>query len=53
MKDSNRRQAFGSWFDAYGRAWETKDPPAAVELLTEDATYRETPSMNRYTGAQA
>jgi uncharacterized protein (TIGR02246 family) len=31
------------WLGAYGRAWETKDPEAAVQLFTEDATYQETP----------
>ena len=35
--------AFKSWLDAYGRAWETKDPEAAAGLFTEDATYHETP----------
>ena len=43
MKDSTRHQALGSGFDAYGRAWETKDPSAAGDLFMEDATYRETP----------
>ena len=32
-----------SWLDAYGQAWETRDPEAAVQLFTEDATYQETP----------
>ncbi len=36
-------EAFGSWLDAYGRAWETGDPVAAAELFTEDAAYHETP----------
>jgi ketosteroid isomerase-like protein len=31
------------WLDAYGRAWETRDPRAAGLLFTEDATYQETP----------
>lgn len=34
---------FKSWLDAYGKAWETRDPQAAGELFTEDATYQETP----------
>ena len=33
----------GRWLDAYGRAWETKDPEAAADLFAEDATYHETP----------
>ena len=36
-------EALRAWLDAYGRAWETRDPDAAVELFSEDATYRETP----------
>lgn len=35
--------AFRSWLDAYGRAWERRDPQAAADLFTEDATYQETP----------
>ncbi|MGH2709903.1 MAG: nuclear transport factor 2 family protein [Actinomycetota bacterium] len=31
------------WLAAYGRAWETKDPEAAVALFTEDAAYQESP----------
>jgi len=34
---------FKSWLDAYGHAWETRDPDAAADLFTEDATYQETP----------
>ena len=33
---------FGHWLDAYGGAWETKEPAAAADLFTEDATYHET-----------
>ena len=36
-------EVFGRWLDAYGRAWETKDPEAAADLFVEDATYYETP----------
>jgi ketosteroid isomerase-like protein len=28
------------WLDAYGRAWEDRDPAAASELFTEDAVYQ-------------
>jgi ketosteroid isomerase-like protein len=28
------------WLDAYGRAWETRDPEAAAALFTEDAVYQ-------------
>ena len=34
---------FDRWVEAYGRAWETKDPEAAADLFVEDATYQETP----------
>ena len=34
---------FDRWVEAYGLAWETKDPEAAAELFVEDATYQETP----------
>lgn len=37
------RAGVEAWLSAYGRAWETMDPDAAVELFTEDATYVETP----------
>jgi uncharacterized protein (TIGR02246 family) len=29
-----------SWLDAYGRAWEARDPEAAARLFTPDATYQ-------------
>jgi hypothetical protein len=32
-----------SWLDAYGRAWESRDPEAAAVLFTEDAFYQESP----------
>ena len=37
------RVAFESWLDAYKRAWETRDPEAAADIFTMDATYHETP----------
>ncbi len=37
------KESFSHWLDAYGRAWETRDPQAAGRLFTEDATYRESP----------
>lgn len=37
------RAAVEGWLARYGRAWETMDPGAAVDLFTEDATYRESP----------
>lgn len=41
------------WLDAYGRAWETRDPDAAVELFAEDASYRETPFDEPMRGREA
>lgn len=32
--------AFKSWLDAYGHAWENRDPEAATALFSEDGTYR-------------
>ena len=37
------RATFTSWLDAYKGAWETRDPEAAADLFTADATYHETP----------
>jgi hypothetical protein len=28
------------WLDAYGKAWEERDPAAASQLFTEDAVYQ-------------
>lgn len=44
---------FKSWLDAYGRAWETRDPQAAADLFTEDATYQETPFAEPMRGRSA
>jgi ketosteroid isomerase-like protein len=41
------------WLAAYGRAWETKDPEAAVALFTEDAIYRATPFEEPIVGHDA
>lgn len=37
------RKTLERWLDAYGQAWETRDPRAAADLFAEEATYRETP----------
>jgi uncharacterized protein (TIGR02246 family) len=42
-----------SWLERYGRAWERKDPNAAITLFTEDATYRETPFDEVMSGREA
>ena len=46
-------ESLKSWLDAYGRAWETRDPEAVIELFTEDATYQETPFSEPMRGRQA
>ena len=38
------------WLEAYGNAWETKDPQAATPLFTEDATYQKTPYDEPFQG---
>ena len=45
--------SFKTWLDAYGRAWENRDPQAAVKLFTADATYRETPFDETMCGREA
>ena len=38
------------WLDAYGSAWEARDPDAAGELFTEDALYHWGPFGRRVRG---
>jgi ketosteroid isomerase-like protein len=38
------------WLDAYGRAWQQRDPVAAAELFTEDALYQWGPFGRRLRG---
>ena len=40
------------WLEAYKVAWETKDADAAAALFTEDASYREEPYAEAFTGRQ-
>jgi len=44
---------FTSWLEAYGRAWETRDPQAAAVLFAGDATYQETPFNEPMRGRSA
>ncbi|QRN98754.1 nuclear transport factor 2 family protein [Archangium violaceum] len=37
------------WIEAYGKAWETKDADAAVQLFTENAIYEAIPGVNDQT----
>jgi uncharacterized protein (TIGR02246 family) len=45
--------AFASWLDAYGRAWQNRDPQAAADLFSEDGTYQVTPFVEPMRGRQA
>jgi uncharacterized protein (TIGR02246 family) len=47
------RPTFDNWLDAYKRAWETRDPEAAADLFTTDATYQETPFEEPMTGRES
>jgi limonene-1,2-epoxide hydrolase len=46
-------EQFTRWLQAYGRAWEQKDPQAAGRLFTTEATYQETPFEAPLEGRQA
>lgn len=37
------REELQQWLDAYRQAWENRDPQAAVNLYSDDATYQDTP----------
>ena len=37
------QETFKRWLDAYGRAWEARDPAAAAALFAPDARYHWTP----------
>jgi uncharacterized protein (TIGR02246 family) len=45
--------AFKSWLEAYGRAWESRDPQAAAGLFAEDGTYQVTPFLEPMRGRKA
>jgi SnoaL-like domain len=44
---------FRQWLDAYGRAWEARDPRAAANLYAEDGSYQVTPFVAPLRGRQA
>lgn len=46
-------EMFASWLEAYKRAWENRDPAAATELFSENATYQETPFDEPARGREA
>jgi hypothetical protein len=45
--------AFQSWLDAYGQAWESRNPEVAAALFTEDGTYQVTPFLEPMCGRKA
>lgn len=40
------------WLEAYGAAWEAKDPALVAAIFTEDATYQETPYAEPFRGRE-
>jgi uncharacterized protein (TIGR02246 family) len=40
------------WIEAYGRAWEEREPDAAAALFTEDAVYRAHPFREPHLGRE-
>ena len=44
---------FQSWLEAYGKAWEERDPEAAAALYAEDGTYQVTPFSEPLRGRKA
>jgi hypothetical protein len=45
--------AFKSWLDAYGQAWENRNPEAAAALFNENSTYQVTPFLEPLRGRKA
>jgi len=45
--------AFKSWLDAYGQAWENRNPEAITALFTENETYQVTPFLEPMFGKKA
>lgn len=46
-------EEFKSWMDAYGRAWEKRDPQGAAELYAEDGSYQVSPFVEPMRGREA
>jgi hypothetical protein len=45
--------AFKSWLDAYGQAWENRNPEAATALFNESGSYQVTPFLEPMRGRKA
>jgi SnoaL-like domain len=50
---SEERAAFESWMDAYGQAWQKRNPEAATALYSEDGSYQVTPFVEPMRGRKA
>jgi SnoaL-like domain len=50
---NNAVAAFKSWLDAYGQAWESRNPEVASGLFAEDGTYQVTPFDEPLRGRKA
>ncbi len=48
----NRRN-LQRWLASYGKAWENRDPQAAVKLYAKNATYQDTPFSKPMRGRKA
>ena len=46
-------ETFKAWLDAYGRAWENRDPQAAAELFAMDGSYQVSPFVEPMRGRDA
>jgi hypothetical protein len=46
-------ETFNRWLDAYGRAWEDREPRAVAALFAEDAVYYVTPFADPMLGRAA
>jgi len=45
--------SFRNWLDAYGSAWQERNPQAAAELYAETGTYQVTPFLVPMRGREA
>jgi hypothetical protein len=45
--------AFKSWLDAYGQAWENRNPETAAALFNDSGTYQVTPFLEPMRGRKA
>jgi len=50
---SMTQEAFATWLEKYGRAWEARNAITAADLYTEDGTYQVTPFVEPIRGRAA